>query len=192
MSRFFLLFFLCTVISVTAQTTKKELQAFRIQEAPVIDGKLDDTAWNDAAIAKDFVMFRPGDGDPEPENQKTEVKILYDNQAIYVGAYLYDAEPDKIMRQLSERDNLGTSDFFAIGISPNNDGQNEYEFFVSAGATQLDAQVSPANGEDFSWSEVWFSEISFDDKGWYVEMKIPYAALRFADGKRHDLGIEYA
>lgn len=189
MSRFSLLFLLCTVISVTAQTTKKELQAFRIQEAPVIDGKLDDNAWKDAAIAKDFVMFRPGDGDPEPDNQKTEVKILYDNQAIYVGAYLYDAEPDKIMRQLSERDNLGTSDFFAIGISPNNDGQNEYEFFVSAGATQLDAQVSPANGEDFSWSEVWFSEISFDDKGWYVEMKIPYAALRFADGKDMTWGL---
>ncbi len=176
-------------MSLSAQATKKELQASRIQEPPVIDGKLDDAAWNEAAIAKDFVMFRPGDGDPEPENQKTEVKILYDNQAIYIGAYLYDSEPNKIMRQLSERDNLGTSDFFALGISPNNDGQNEYEFFVSAGATQLDAQVSPANGEDFSWSEVWFSEVSFDEKGWYVEMKIPYAALRFADGKDMTWGL---
>ena len=191
MSRFFPFFLLFSVIAGTAQTTKKELQASRIQEPPVIDGKLDDKAWDGAAIAKDFVMFRPGDGDPEPQDQKTEVKILYDNQAIYVGAYLYDAEPDKIMRQLSERDNLGTSDFFALGISPNNDGQNEYEFFVSAGATQLDAQVSPANGEDFSWSEVWFSEVSFDDKGWYVEMKIPYAALRFADGKDMTWGLNF-
>ncbi len=97
--------------------------------------------------------------------------------------------PDKIMRQLSERDNLGTADFFGISFSPNNDGQNEYEFFVTAGATQMDAQVSPANGEDFSWSEVWFSEVSFDDKGWYVEMKIPYAALRFADGKDMTWGM---
>lgn len=189
MRQFFLLFFLISALSLSAQATKKELQASRIQEPPVIDGKLDDAAWNEAAIAKDFVMFRPGDGDPEPENQKTEVKILYDNQAIYIGAYLYDSEPNKIMRQLSERDNLGTSDFFALGISPNNDGQNEYEFFVSAGATQLDAQVSPANGEDFSWSEVWFSEVSFDEKGWYVEMKIPYAALRFADGKDMTWGL---
>ncbi len=176
-------------MTVTAQITKKQLKSSRIQEPPVIDGKLDDKAWDGADIAKDFVMFRPGDGDAEPQNQKTEVKVLYDNQAIYVGAYLFDAEPDKIMRQLSERDNLGTSDFFVIGISPNNDGQNEYEFFVSAGATQLDAQVSPANGEDFSWNEVWFSEISFDEKGWYVEMKIPYAALRFADGKDMTWGL---
>ncbi len=181
MRNIFLFSCLSFVLSVSAQTSKKELQAYRINEPPVIDGKLNDAAWNGAEIAKDFVMFRPGDGDPEPENQKTEVRILYNNKAIYVGAYLYDSEPDKIMRQLSERDNRGTSDFFVVGISPNNDGQNEYEFFVTAGATQLDAQVSPANGEDFSWSEVWFSEVSFDEKGWYVEMKIPYAALRFAE-----------
>jgi len=172
-----------------AQTTKKEIQALRISEAPVIDGKLNDSAWEDANIANDFVMFRPGDGDPEPKNQKTEVKIIYDNQAIYIGAYLYDANPDKIMRQLSERDNLGTADFFGVAISPNNDGQNEFEFFVTAGGTQMDAQVSPANGEDFSWSEVWFSQVSFDEKGWYVEMKIPYAALRFADGKDMTWGL---
>ena len=172
-----------------AQTTKKETQALRISEAPVIDGKLNDSAWEDANIANDFVMFRPGDGDPEPKNQKTEVKIIYDNQAIYIGAYLYDANPDKIMRQLSERDNLGTADFFGVAISPNNDGQNEFEFFVTAGGTQMDAQVSPANGEDFSWSEVWFSQVSFDEKGWYVEMKIPYAALRFADGKDMTWGL---
>lgn len=171
------------------QNKKKELQALRISEAPVIDGKLNDDAWEDANIAKDFVMFRPGDGDPEPKNQRTEVKIIYDNQAIYIGAYLYDANPDKIMRQLSERDNLGTADFFGVAISPNNDGQNEFEFFVTAGGTQMDAQVSPANGEDFSWSEVWFSQVSFDEKGWYVEMKIPYAALRFADGKDMTWGL---
>ena len=189
MRKFLLLLCFLSVINSMAQTTKKETQALRISEAPVIDGKLNDSAWEDANIANDFVMFRPGDGDPEPKNQKTEVKIIYDNQAIYIGAYLYDANPDKIMRQLSERDNLGTADFFGVAISPNNDGQNEFEFFVTAGGTQMDAQVSPANGEDFSWSEVWFSQVSFDEKGWYVEMKIPYAALRFADGKDMTWGL---
>ena len=172
-----------------AQTAKKELQALRISEAPVIDGKLDESAWENAEIAKDFVMFEPGDGDKEPQDQKTEVKIIYDNSAIYVAAYMQDPNPDKIMKQLSERDNFGTSDFFAIGISPNNDGQNMYAFFVTAGATQLDAQFSPANGEDFSWNEVWFSEVSFDEKGWYVEMKIPYSALRFAYGEDMTWGV---
>ena len=189
MRRFFLPFYLLFILSLSAQTTKKELIASRIQEPPIIDGKLDDTAWQNAAIAKNFMMFEPGDGDAEPDNQKTEFKIVYDNTAIYVGGYLYDAEPDKIMRQLSERDNFGTADFFAVAISPNNDGQNVYAFFVTSGATQMDAQISPANGEDFSWSEVWFSEISFDEKGWYVEMKIPYAALRFAESEDMTWGL---
>ncbi len=189
MRKVFLLLCFVSFLNSTAQTTKKELQAQRVEEAPIIDGILNEGSWEDAFIAKDFVMFRPGDGDPEPKDQKTEVKIIYDNQAIYIGAYLYDANPDKIMRQLSERDNLGTADFFGITISPNNDGQNEFEFFVTAGGTQMDAQTSPANGEDFSWSEVWFSQVSFDDKGWYVEMKIPYAALRFADGKDMTWGL---
>ena len=189
MRKFLLLLCLLSFSNSKAQTTKKEFRAHRISEAPVIDGKLDESAWENDETAKDFVMFRPGDGDAEPQDQKTEVKIVYDNQAIYIGAYLYDANPDKIMRQLSERDNFGTADFFGIAISPNNDGQNEFEFFVSAGGTQMDAQVSPANGEDFSWSEVWFSQVSFDDKGWYVEMKIPYAALRFADGNDMTWGL---
>jgi len=189
MRKILLLLCLVSYLHSTAQTTKKEIQAIRITEAPVIDGKLDEAVWADANIAKDFVMFGPGDGDPERNGQKTEVKIIYDDQAIFIGAYLYDAEPDKIMRQLSERDNFGTADFLGIAISPNNDGQNQFEFFVSAGGTQLDAQVSPANGEDFSWSEVWFSQVSFDEKGWYVEMKIPYAALRFADGEDMTWGL---
>lgn len=185
----FLFFLLFSLYSVNGQSQKKELFTNRISEPPVIDGVLNEEVWATAAIAKDFVMFRPGDGDPEPENQKTEVKIIYDDEAIYIGAYLFDSEPDKIMRQMSERDNFGTADFFGVAISPNNDGQNEYEFFVSAGATQMDAQVSPANGEDFSWSEVWFSEVSFGDKGWYVEMKIPYSALRFAEGDQMTWGL---
>ncbi len=189
MRKILLLLCLVSYLHSTSQTTKKEIQAQRISETLVIDGKLDEAVWADAHIAKDFVMFRPGDGDSEPNNQKTEVKIIYDDQAIYIGAYLYDSKPDLIMRQLSERDNLGTADFFGIAISPNNDGQNEFEFFVTAGGTQMDAQVSPANGEDFSWSEVWFSQVSFDEKGWYVEMKIPYAALRFADGKDMTWGL---
>ena len=191
MRNIILFFSLLSFLTGFAQTDKKELEAIRITEAPIIDGKLNEAIWEKADIAKDFVMLRPGDGDPEPENQKTEVRILYSDQAIFIGATLYDSKPEGIMRQLSERDNFGTSDFFAISISPNNDGQNAYEFFVSAGATQMDAQVSPSNGEDFSWSEVWFSEVSFDKEGWVVEMKIPYSALRFAKEEEPIWGLNF-
>ena len=191
MRNIILFFSLISFLSGFAQTDKKELKAIRITEAPVIDGKLNESIWQEADVAKDFVMLRPGDGDAEPENQRTEVRIVYTDQAIFVGATLYDSKPEGIMRQLSERDDFGTADFFAISISPNNDGQNAYEFFVSAGATQMDAQVSPSNGEDFSWSEVWFSEISFNEEGWVVEMKIPYSALRFAKEEEPVWGLNF-
>ncbi len=192
MRKIILFFSLISFLSGYTQSAQKELQASRVAEAPVIDGKLDESVWKNADIAKDFVMLRPGDGDSEPDGQKTEVKIVYTDQAIYIGATMFDANPDKIMRQLSERDNFGTADFFLVSINPNNDGQNAYEFVVSAGGTQMDAQVSPSNGEDFSWSEVWFSEISFDDKGWVVEIKIPYSALRFAKEKEQKWGLNFS
>jgi hypothetical protein len=160
---------------------KKELTATRIQEKITVDGLLEEPAWEQAERAKDFVMFRPGNGDKEPEDLKTEISILYDDEAIYVAARLYDANPRLISKELSDRDNLGNTDFIAIVINPNNDGQNEFEFFVTAAGVQLDAQVSPSNGEDFIWSEVWFSEALITDQGWFVEMKIPYAALRMPE-----------
>jgi len=189
MRKLTILFTIFSMLSINAQTVKKETKALRVEEAPFIDGKLDEAVWKNVPIAKDFVMFEPGDGDPEPDDQKTEFKIIYDNTSIYIGAYLYDSNPNKIVRRLGERDNCGTGDFFAVGFNPNNDGQNVYAFFVTSAAIQLDAQISPTNGIDYSWSEVWFSEVSFDEKGWYVEMKIPYSALRFADAEEMIWGL---
>ncbi|MCK5678383.1 MAG: carbohydrate binding family 9 domain-containing protein, partial [Flavobacteriaceae bacterium] len=182
-----ILFFFTTLIY--SQDKKKEIQAVRINESPKIDGKLDDSAWKNANTAGDFTMFEPGSGNPEPKDQKTEVKIIYDDEAIYIGAAIYDANPENILRQFTERDNFGTTDVIGLSINTNNDGQNEFWFLVTAAGVQIDAQISPSNGEDFSWSEVWFSEISFDEKGWYAEMKIPYSALRFSKGNIQTWGI---
>ncbi len=83
MRKIILFFSLISFLSGYTQSAQKELQASRVAEAPVIDGKLDESVWKNADIAKDFVMLRPGDGDSEPEGQKTEVKIVYTDQAIY-------------------------------------------------------------------------------------------------------------
>jgi hypothetical protein len=185
-----LLFF--TVLFSYAQEENriiKELKAVRVNTPPKLDGKLDDDVWSNVPVAKDFVMFDPGYGDPEPEDKKTEVKIIYNDNAIYIGAYMYNKGSDKILKQLTERDDFGTADIFGISINPNNDGQNEFWFFVSAAGVQLDAQVSPSNGEDFSWNEVWFSKVTIDENGWYAEMKLPYSALRFSKQQNHIWGI---
>ena len=134
-----LAFSLCTCI-VSSQE-KKSINIQRISKPPKIDGLLDDTAWQNAEVATDFVQFRPEMGITETPETRTVVKIAYDDDAIYVGAYLYD-DPSKIMRQFTSRDNFGQSDFFAFILNPNNDGQNNTEFFVFSSGTQADALES--------------------------------------------------
>jgi hypothetical protein len=163
----------------------------RINEAPKIDGVLDEAVWEKGIIGRDFVMYEPGDGDKEPEDQKTNVKILYNDKGIYIAGYMYDSSPDKIFKQLTDRDNFGNSDVFGITINPNNDGQNEFSFLVTAAGVQLDAQVSPLNGDDYNWNEVWFSQVSFDDKGWYAEIMLPYSALRFSKEEIYTWGVNF-
>jgi len=192
MRKIFLVLFLFSFLTSFSQNIKrKSLVATRITTPPKIDGVLDDVVWKNLPVAKNFTMFKPGNGDLEPKNQKTEVKVAYDNEAIYFAAYLYDSHPEKIMRQLSDRDNFAQADFFAVIINPLNDQQNDTEFFVTAGGAQGDAKVSSARGEDFSWSDVWYSKISFDNKGWYVEMKIPFSALRFSNDKVQTWGLNF-
>ncbi|NLP56996.1 DUF5916 domain-containing protein [Lutibacter sp. B1] len=180
---------LCTFIS-NAQETKKTVLTKRTTTPPKINGKLDDIAWKDADIAKDFVQFRPENGTKEPETHKTEVKIVYDDEAIYFGAYLYDNNPSGIPVEFTTRDNVGQNDFFLVILNPNNDGQNATEFAVTSSGVQFDAKVTKGN-EDGDWSAVWVSDISMQKDGWIVEMKIPYSALRFSNKKIQTWGINF-
>ena len=174
----FLLVFLLGTLSFYAQD-KKLLNIKRISEAPKIDGVLDDPAWVGAQEASDFIQFRPEMGVTLEPHQKTIVKMAYDDDALYVSAYLKD-KPEAIQTQLSSRDNFSNSDFFLVVLNPNNDAQNDVEFFVFSSGTQADAVANPSNGEDFGWSAVWDSAVKMVDDGWIVEMKIPYRALRFS------------
>ncbi len=171
---------LLSVISIHGQhLTKKSIHAERIQESPKIDGVLNEAFWLGADQAKDFVMFKPGDGNPETD-KKTVVKIAYDDDAIYFGAIMYDPDPSSIPTQETTRDNIGIADFFLLSINPNNDGQNDTEFLVTSAGTQGDAKLT-SNGEDWSWNAVWESAIQINDDSWVVELKIPYSALRFSN-----------
>ena len=173
-----------------SQTTKKTVSALRITKSPTIDGVLNELFWEKAEVAKDFVMFEPGDGGNEREDKKTTVKIAYDNEAIYFGATMYDTNPEEIPMQFGGRDQFGTVDFFLISINPNNDGQNDTEFAVMSTGAQGDAKVSSGR-EDFSWNAVWDSNVKINTNSWVVEIKIPYAALRFSNTNIQTWGINF-
>lgn len=168
----------------------KLLNITRIKKAPKIDGILNEDFWQASEVAKDFVMFRPGFGDKEHEGKKTEVRVAYDNEAIYFGAYLFDDDIKNIGLESTTRDNFAQVDWFGIMINPLNDGLNDTEFFIQATGNQSDAKAS-INNEDFSWNGVWESAVKIDDEKWVVEVKIPYSALRFSNHKEQIWGLNF-
>jgi hypothetical protein len=160
-----------------AVAQQKTLVATRINSAPRINGLLDDSCWINAHSAKDFIQrdLHPG----QPSEQRTEVKIVYDDEAIYVGARMYDTHPDSILRELSTRDSEANADLFGLYLDTYNDDINAFGFFVTGAGTQIDARYSNL-GQDFDWNAVWMSAVKIDKEGWVAEFKIPYSALRFA------------
>ena len=174
---------LLLLIDLYAQNSDKKYNAVRTANPPKIDGVLNDFVWQEVLPASDFLQNIPDEG--KPISQKTEVRVLYDDYAIYVGAMLYDTHPDSILRQLGVRDAVINADLFRIGFDTYNNQQDAYVFGVYASGVQIDSKFS-----DDTYNAVWESKVQISDKGWSVEMKIPYSALRFPSVKDQVWGFE--
>ena len=187
-SIFRFLFLLCFCFGYSQ---KKTLNTQFTTEKIVIDGKFDEGAWLKADVAKDFVMWMPDNGTPEPHKNRTEVRVVYDNEAVYFAATMYDEDPKKILKELSQRDDSGTTDRMGIFINGYNDGQQEFSFIISTAGVQEDFLYTETNGEDSSWNAIWESKTQITDFGWTAEIRIPYAALRFTSEKKQTWGINF-
>ncbi len=183
-------------VSLFAQV--KTLQATKTLKAPVIDGTLDDAAWQTAPPATDFTQYFPEAGSPAA--QKTVVRVLYDDAAIYIGAYLYD-DPQLIRRQITARDEelRKDLDYFSVFLDTYQDQQNGFQFLVTSSNVQTDARIATnpnltlvlGDFGDKTWDAVWDSKIAFTPDGWTIEMKIPYFSLRFSKKNIQDWGIQF-
>ncbi|WP_445159193.1 DUF5916 domain-containing protein [Mesohalobacter salilacus] len=182
-----LLFFMS--INLMAQNPK-QYNIQKLNTKAKIDGQLSDGVWKNLPTATGFVQFEPGFNIPATEDRKTEVKLFYNDKGLYLSAILYD-DPELIMKQITQRDDFGQTDFFRVVINPNNDAQNDTEFIVFSSGTQADALSSPSLGRDFGWDAVWKSAVKHTDKGWQLEMMIPYRSLRFPKNKIQTWGIQF-
>ena len=165
------LIFLCLSYSLCSLGQQKSVQAAKIKTAPRIDGILDDEEWSSAPAAGTFITSSPSFGLPATDS--TCVKVLYDNTAIYIGAYLY-GNPAHIRRQFTPRDQERHADvdYFSVFIDSYKDRQNAFQFLVTSRNVQSDARISPAvipeDGVfgDLSWDAVWDSKVSMRPDGW--------------------------
>ncbi|WP_321282396.1 DUF5916 domain-containing protein [Marinifilum fragile] len=176
------------VLPSFALQPKKEIMAIRVSQKPLIDGILDDSVWEGVPVAKNFRQMEPDNG--AASNYKTEVRFIYTNNAIIVGAKMYDPEPEKILKTLSKRDEINNADFVSLVVDPFNSGLDAFEFIVTASGVQWDAKVVKSR-EDTSWDAVWNSATSIHEDGWSAEIEIPYAALRFPSKEVQEWGVNF-
>jgi hypothetical protein len=170
---------------------QKTIEAVRIENPPKIDGLLDDDVWQALQPNGKFNMYEPGNSGIIPETYRTEVKMAYDDKAVYIAAYMFDPNPSKIASQFSQRDEVFVqADHFSIALNTYNDGINETHFFVTSAGTIGDA-IASQNNFDFSYNVVFESKTSKDENGWYAEFKIPYNALRFPEAKIQNWSVNF-
>jgi len=170
---------------------KKTLTAVRIEAPPKIDGVLDEKMWETIPASSNFNLYEPGNETSVDADYETEVKMAYDNKAIYVAAFMKHPNPDEIASQFSQRDEVFVqADHFAIALNTYNDGINETHFFITSAGTIGDAQATQ-NNFDFNYNVVFEARVSKNEQGWYAEFRIPYNALRFPEVDVQDWSVNF-
>jgi len=206
--------------TVTAQTPPPRVQtpaptrratAARTTEVPVIDGLLDERVWQDATPLVDFVQAEPTEG--QPATEPTEVRILYDDKALYIGVICFDSEPEHLVTTDSRRDSsLSGQDAFQVILDTYHDKQNGYLFGTTPVGLQYDAQVrnegetirgGPPTGStggnntgagagvNTNWDGSWEVKTRVTDKGWTAEFRIPLRTLRYGSAPQ-TWGLNFA
>jgi hypothetical protein len=152
------------------------IQAFKIDQPIELTGRLDNPAWSIAEPVELNFEVRPGDN--TPAQQKTSVRILYDNKTIYFGFYCFDTNPEQIRANISDRDKMFQDDYVIIGVDTYGDYQRSYEFAVNPYGIMGDL-LATQNSEDASPDFIWHAAATKNEKGWTAEMAIPFSSLNF-------------
>jgi len=181
------------VYSLSTDTTVNRLAgslrvylASKIEKHPKIDGKLNDECWNDGFWSGDFVQQIPKQG--KRATQNTLVKIVYDNNNIYVGFKCFDK--GEIRSILSRRDvDVSAGDIVGIAFDSYNDKHTAYEFNLTAAGQKIDMVHLGANNLDYNWDAVWDGKTHVSDTIWTAEMQIPFSQLRFSPGEKQVWGV---
>jgi len=190
--RLYLLVGMCLASSLhlfAQQQPKKEYYPGECSKNEIlIDGKLDEPAWQKATWQDDFTQYEPSEG--KNPSQKTEFAILLDENSIYVGFKCWDSSPDSIVQRLTRRDELD-GDYVAVQFDSYFDKRTAFAFMANAAGIKYDFMISnDGENEDNTWDPIWVVKTSKDDKGWYTEIKIPLTQLRFEGNLEQTWGLQ--
>ncbi|MDQ3521829.1 MAG: carbohydrate binding family 9 domain-containing protein [Gemmatimonadota bacterium] len=168
--------------SGTSAARRLAVQTARVASvALVIDGKLNEDAWATAEVATGFIQNRPTPG--APASERTEARILYNDEALYVGLRMYDSRPDSIVGQLGRRDREVYSDWVYVALDSYADRRTAFVFGVNPRGVQRDYMITNDIQENPRWDAVWQVATQVDSLGWTAEFRIPMSQLRFSTSK---------
>jgi hypothetical protein len=164
-----------------------QISAVRAQGPVRVDGRLDDAAWAAATPGTQFIQLDPAEG--QPVSERTEVRVLYDDEALYLGVRLHDSAP--VTTRLGRRDmSMEASDWLTVILDSYHDHRTAFGFELNPSGVRRDQTRSEETGEDNSWDPVWTGETSVDSGGWTAEMRIPFSQLRFNTAAQQTWGIQ--
>jgi len=173
---------------VSAQESQQIAVAHPIENAPTVDGVLDEAFWATIPPITGFLQRDPVDG--APASERTEVRIAYTPTAFYFGMTMYDSEPDLILGNILQRGGwIDKDDNVRIAIDTYNDGRNAYLFEIGSLGAQDDALISDEGSEDWNCDGIYTTESRVTDEGWVLEVEIPFTTIRFDDPTAPEMGI---
>jgi len=163
-----------------AASSKPAIRAVRITTDDLItlDGKLDESIWEKVPVATGFTQRTPDDG--APASEETEARVIYTEDAIYIGARAFDSSMDSVAATLFRKDGSAYSDWFYVNIDSYNDRRTGFSFAVNPKGVRKDILIYDNDNEDIRWDAVWEASTTMDSEGWTVEMRIPLSQLRFS------------
>ncbi len=188
-----LLIFLMNSLLQAQNNFEKIIEAVRINTKPVIDGILNDSIWNLARPVNDFLQQEPLPG--SNASFKTEVRILYNDEFLFVGVLCYDPEPEKIIeRELKSDGNLRGDDNFTLLFDTFNDKKSAYWFGTNPLGMRDDALLSGMDFRGFneSWNGIWYVQAAVVDSGWSIEFEFPFSTFKFHNLDEQIWGINFA
>ena len=162
-----------------------------VGSAPRIDGLMGEAAWDQATPIREFVQKIPNEG--AAPSVPTEVRILYDDAALYVGARLMRSDPHAIRRSVTRRDGESDAEVFTVSLDPYHDRRTAYAFSISSGGVRGDAyhaQDSEDSGREPQFDPLWVARARVDSAGWTAELRIPFSQLRFNSAARQVWGMQ--
>src|SRR5574341_442970 len=165
------------------------VQTARISSPISLDGRPDEPAWSRATPATDFLQFQPDEG--TPATQRTDIRFLFDDHALYVGARMYDDLGARgVQSRLVRRDGASESDQLSINLDPFHDHLSRATFTITPSGARLDAYGPGGSVPDPSWDPVWEAKTRVDSLGWTAELKIPFSQLRFPRDSIQTWGVQ--